>query len=78
MKTTEFFIRVTMEDDESSAQVNIGAHPSPPRLAALMVAAEHLANAMAMEGADYEKSLQLLCEGARKAKVLISHGHETS
>jgi hypothetical protein len=77
MSITEFFIKVTMPDDESSAKVEIGCHPSPPPLAAIMVAAEHMANAMAMHGDDYERSLTLLCEGARKVKVLVSNGHRT-
>lgn len=68
MTTTEFQILVEMEGP-NKAKVSIGANPSPPPLAALMVATEHMMNAMAMHGDDYEKSLALLCDGARKSRA---------
>lgn len=74
MKLTEFIIRVEMDDDEKAATVAIGCEPGPPSQAAMMAAAENFANLFAMQGADYEKSLALLCEGARKAKLIMFEG----
>lgn len=70
-----FEIIVGLEDQPDKAEVKIGCDTLPPPLEALMVATEHMMNAMALQSnAGYEEALQLLVEGARKSKVFMSHG----
>lgn len=76
MRVTEFLIKVEMEDDGSSATVTIGADPAPPDLGTFMAAAENFANLFALHGDDYDKSLELLCEGARKIKTMTFNGRK--
>lgn len=68
MKTYQLMIEVEMADNEDSGTVKIGAL-GPMSPAAAMLAVEHMMNMFAGESAaGYERALELLCEGARKAK----------
>lgn len=74
MKLTEFIIRVEMDDNEGAATVAIGCEPGPPPPAAMLAAVENFMNLWAMQGADYENSLKLLCDGARACKLIMFEG----
>jgi hypothetical protein len=74
MKVTEFVIRVEMQDDGRSAKVSIGA--TNQDIGALMVATENMMNMMALESnAGYDKALELLVEGAKKAHRVQGRPH---
>jgi hypothetical protein len=67
MIRVEFMIVVDISDDNNEGVVQIEA--SKPDLAALMIATEHMMNLMALESeAGYERAIELLVEGAKKAR----------
>jgi hypothetical protein len=73
-----FQISVELNDDESKAVVSIGCDEIPVPMAAAMVATEHMMTAYALQsGAEFEKALTLLCEGARSNRVKMSEGIST-
>jgi hypothetical protein len=70
-----FQIEVLAKDDWSKSTVAIGCDRNPPPIAALVVVTEHLMTLVAMNSAaDFEKALQLLCEGARTNRVMMADG----
>lgn len=70
-----FEIIVGMSGEKDKATVQIGCSMVPPPLEALMVATEHMMNAMALQSnTGYEEAMQLLVEGARSSKVMMSNG----
>jgi hypothetical protein len=71
-----FQIEVMANDDWSKTTVAIGCDRQPPS-PAVMVVAEHLMTMVAMQGVDFEKSLALLCEGARSNRVMMANGQRT-
>jgi hypothetical protein len=68
MKSYLIQIEVSMEDDENAGTVQIStAGPVSP--AAMMIAVENMMNMFAGESAaGYDRALDLLCDGAHKAK----------
>lgn len=74
MKVVDFYIHVELDDDGKAATVAIGCEPGPPPPAAMLAAVENFMNLWAMQGADYENSLKLLCDGARTCKLILFEG----
>jgi hypothetical protein len=75
VKQVRFEIIVGLTDQPDKAEVQIGCDTLPPPLDALMVATEHMMNAMALQSnSGYEEALQLLVEGAKSSRVMMSHG----
>jgi hypothetical protein len=78
-RTVVFQIQVELGPDEQSAQVEIACNMNNPPLTAVMVATEHMMNSMCMISVlPYEEALQLLCEGAKQSRSLISQGRRPS
>lgn len=80
MKTTvtRFMVEVTLKGDPNSpdgATVRIGVDGFAP-LAAMMAATEHMMTMFAASShTSFERSLELLCEGARKNNILKFGGN---
>lgn len=78
MNQVRFEIIVTFPEHEDRATVQIGCDTPNPPVLAIMVATEHMMNAMALQSnKPYEEALALLVEGAKSSRVLMSQGVKT-